>query len=39
MKKKLLALAMEAMSIVFAFSLTACNGGETTGGNGTHEHT
>ena len=39
MKKKLLALAMAAMSIVFAFSLTACNGGETTDGNGTHEHT
>lgn len=40
MKKKLLAFITAAMSVVFAFSLAACNGGnETTGGNGTHTHT
>ena len=40
MKKKLLAFIKVAMSVVFAFSLAACNGGnETTGGNGTHTHT
>ena len=40
MKKKLLALITAAMSVVFAFSLAACNGGnETTSGNGTHTHT
>ena len=39
MKKKLLALITAAMSVVFAFSFAACNGGgETTGGNGTHTH-
>lgn len=37
MKKKLLAFIMAAMSLVFA--LSACNGDETTGGNGTHTHT
>ncbi len=40
MKKKLLAFITAAMSVVFAFSLAACNGGnETTSGNGTHTHT
>lgn len=40
MKKKLLAFITAAMSVVFAFSLAACNGGnETTGGNETHTHT
>lgn len=40
MKKKLLAFITAAMSVVFAFSLAACNGGnETTKGNGTHTHT
>ena len=40
MKKKLLAFITAAMSVVFAFSLAACNGdNETTGGNGTHTHT
>lgn len=40
MKKKLLAFITAAMSVVFAFSLAACNGGnETTGGNSTHTHT
>lgn len=40
MKKKLLAFITTAMSVVFAFSLAACNGGnETMGGNGTHTHT
>ena len=37
MKKKLLAFITAAMSLVFA--LSACNGDETTGGNGTHTHT
>ena len=40
MKKKLLAFITAAMSVVFAFSFAACNGGsETTGGNGAHTHT
>ena len=40
MKKKLIAFITAAMSVVFAFYLAACNGGnETTGGNGTHTHT
>ena len=40
MKKKLLAFITAAMSVVFAFSLAACNGGnETTKGNSTHTHT
>ncbi|MBO8427094.1 MAG: hypothetical protein IAC58_00840, partial [Firmicutes bacterium] len=40
MKKKLLAFITAAMSVVFAFYLVACNGGnETTNGNGTHTHT
>lgn len=40
MKKKLLAFITVAMSVVFVFSLAACNGeNETTGGNGTHTHT
>ena len=40
MKTKLLAFITAAMSVVFAFYLAACNGGnETTGGNGTHTHT
>lgn len=40
MKKKLLAFLTAAMSVVFAFSLAACNGGnETTGVNSTHTHT
>ena len=40
MKKKLLALITAAMSVVFMFSFTACNGGnETTDGSGTHTHT
>lgn len=37
MKKKLLAFITAAMSLIFA--LSACNGDETTGGNGTHTHT
>ena len=40
MKKKLLALITAAMSVVFMFSFTACNGGNgTTDGSGTHTHT
>ena len=40
MKKKLLALITAAMSVVFMFSFTACNGGnETTDGSDTHTHT
>ena len=40
MKKKLLAFITAAMSVVSAFSLAACNGGnETTKGNSTHTHT
>ena len=40
MKKKLLAFITAAMSVIFAFSLAACNGGnETTDGSGTHTHT
>ncbi len=40
MKKKLLAFLTAAMSVVFAFPLAACSGGnETTGGISTHTHT
>lgn len=40
MKKKLLTFITAVMSVVFAFSLAACNGGnETTGWDGTHTHT
>lgn len=40
MKKKRTALIPLAMSVVFAFSLVACGGGNaTTGGNGAHTHT
>ena len=40
MKKKLLAFITATMSVIFAFSLAACNGGnETTDGSGTHTHT
>ena len=40
MKNKLLALITAAMSVVFMFSFTACNGSnETTDGSGTHTHT
>ena len=39
MKKKLLAVTAAALSAVFAFSLAACDDGETTGGSGTHTHT
>lgn len=40
MKKKLLAFITAAISVVFVFSLAACNGGnETTKGNSTHTHT
>lgn len=40
MKKKLFAFITAAMSVVFAFPLAACSGGnETTGASSTHTHT
>ena len=39
MKKKLLAVTAAALSVVFAFSLAACDDGEPTGGSGAQTHT